>query len=165
MWWSRKVWSNLKTLRRGFFTNLTECYYIAPIHPFPAAYQGPAKWQQAKQRNPDVVLPHLQAIWDIKDLRYVLGWPSGLNSWMCPEHHQVEAATEHPHQMPKLPQLDPLNLKEQRSYSDLFMAVQLVLSASPWASGSVWGKFACHVQQDLHEPSIRSNKTAPVLCF
>lgn len=44
---------------------------------------------------------------------------------------------EHPHQMPKLPQLDPLNLKEQRSYSDLFMAVQLVLSASQWASGSV----------------------------
>lgn len=44
-----------------------------------------------KRGNPDVVLPYLQAIWDIKYLRYVLGWPSGLNSWMCPEHHQMEA--------------------------------------------------------------------------
>ncbi|KAI3369337.1 hypothetical protein L3Q82_007461 [Scortum barcoo] len=67
---------------------------------------------------------------DIVSLQRVLGLPRGPPpGGTCLEHLPREASRGHPKQMPKPPQLTPLDAKEQRLYSELLPSD---LSFSPY---------------------------------
>ncbi|XP_049457572.1 uncharacterized protein LOC125904284 isoform X3 [Epinephelus fuscoguttatus] len=92
--------------------------------------QDGSRGQQAKQNTSDVPLPSNAfrlLLGDSKafpgKMRYVIppvcsgSAPGPRTSGTCLKHLQREAPRRHPDQMPKPPQLTPLDVKEQRLYS------------------------------------------------
>ncbi|KAI3356618.1 hypothetical protein L3Q82_017828 [Scortum barcoo] len=109
---------------------------IVKVHPsihFQPIDPGPGRRrQQSEQRCPDFPHPRhfLQLFWG--DPEAFPGQPRDIVSPACPgssprpppggtclEHLPREASRGHPKQMPKPPQLTPLDVKEQRLYSEL----------------------------------------------
>lgn len=91
-----------------------------------------SRGQQSKQRCPDFPLPRhfLQLFWgdteafpgqpgDIVSPACPRSSPGPPPSGTCPEHLPRKASRRHPEQMPEPPQLTPLDVEEQRLYSEL----------------------------------------------
>ncbi|KAK3574555.1 hypothetical protein QTP86_010175 [Hemibagrus guttatus] len=93
-----------------------------------------SRGQQSKQGCPDFPLPRhfLQLFWrdpeafpgqprDIVSKACPRSSPGSLPGGACPEHLPRETSRRHPKQMPEPPQLSPLDVEEQRLYSELLL--------------------------------------------
>ncbi|GAA6103505.1 uncharacterized protein LOC121641801 [Tachysurus ichikawai] len=91
-----------------------------------------SRGQQTKQGRPDFLLPrHVLQLFrgnteafpgqprDIVPSAYPGSTPGPPPGWICPEHLPREASRRHPEQTQNPPQLTPLNVEEQRLYSEL----------------------------------------------
>ncbi len=131
-----------------------ECIFIHPSIFFRLSRAG--SWgQQSKQRCPDFPLPRHFLQFFRGDTEAFPGQPGGIvspacprsspgppPSGTCPEHLPGKASRRHLEQMPEPPQLTPLNVEEQRLYSELL--------PSDWASHPISKGAPSHPTEKAH---------------
>ncbi len=114
-----------------------------------------SRGQQSKQRCPDFPLPrHFLQLFR-GDTEAFPGQPGDIVSPACPrsspgpppggtrpEHLPGKASRRHPEQMPEPPQLTPLDVEEQRLYSELLL--------SDWASHPISKGAPSHPTEKAH---------------